>query len=128
MKMELANADWEPLRRGTAEDALNYFLEILWICLIKFIPREKVTRTRSSHPWLNSRCHAAIARKNQSEGTDNFPVDSAACSETLREERSKYVEKLKAKLAELPRSPRCSKQWWRINRDTCHALLWRPRF
>jgi len=58
-----------------------------------------------------------IARKNQSEGTDNFPVDSAACSETLREERSKYVEKLKAKLAELPR---CSKQWWRINRELLH--------
>ena len=39
------------------------------------------------------------------------------CSEILREERQKYIDKLKAKLSSLPRS---SKQWWRINRELMH--------
>ena len=38
LKEDLEAIDWEPLRHGTAEDALNYFLDILWICLTKHIP------------------------------------------------------------------------------------------
>ena len=114
LEEELENADWEPLRHGTAEHALNYFMEILWLCLIKYIPRKVVTRTRSSHPWLNSRCREAINRKNNSEGTEFFSTASAACTQILLEERLKYVDKLKEKLASLPR---CSKQWWRSNRE-----------
>ena len=57
---------------------------------------------------------AAINRKNNSEGSESFSIASEACAQTLREERSKYVDKLKEKLASLPR---CSKQWWRINRE-----------
>ena len=60
---------------------------------------------------------AGIARKNACEGTAHFSLASDACSTVLKEERHKYVEKLKAKLAGLPR---CSKQWWRINRELLH--------
>ena len=95
LEEELEKANWEPLRHGTAEHASNYFMEILWLCLVKYIPRETVTRTRSSHPWLNSRCRAAITRKNNSEGSESFSIASEACAQTLREERSKYVDKLK---------------------------------
>ena len=117
MKEDLEAIDWKPLKHGTAEDALNYFLDILWICLTKHIPRETVKRTRSSHPWLNAKCRAAIVCKNDAEGTGSFDAASNTCSQVLREERVKYVEKLKAKLAGLPR---CSKQWWRINRELLH--------
>ena len=37
--------------------------------------------------------------------------------DVLREERQKYVERLKAKMTALPRG---SKQWWRINREFLH--------
>ena len=79
--------------------------------------RETVRRTRNTHPWLNARCRTAIINKNVSEGTDSYQAASSSCAQVLREEREKYVEKLKAKLASLPR---CSKQWWRINRELLH--------
>ena len=31
LKEDLEKADWEVLRQGTAEHALNYFMEILWL-------------------------------------------------------------------------------------------------
>ena len=109
--------NWEILHRDTAEDAINFFLDVLWTLLVKYIPRKNVRYAHSTHPWLNSRCRAAIARKNACEGTAHFSLASDACSTVLKEERHKYVEKLKAKLAALPR---CSKQWWRINRELLH--------
>ena len=55
-----------------------------------------------------------FSRKNDSEHTDSFPTVQEECAEILREERAKYVEELKTKLAALPK---CSKQWWRINNE-----------
>ena len=114
LERELAVVDWTPLRRGTADDSVNYFLEVLWTLLVKHIPRKGIDCKRSSHPWLNSRCRAAIEKKNKAEHADSFQSAQQRCQGILLEERAKYTEKLKAKLAALPR---CSKQWWRINRE-----------
>ena len=111
---ELASIDWGCLRQGTAEDALNQFHEILWMILIKNIPRRAIKCKKSSHPWLNARCRMAIQRKNEAEKTDTFVQENQKCTEILHQERAKYVESLKKKLASLPRS---NKQWWRINRE-----------
>ena len=105
------------MKEGSAEDALLYFLDILWTLLTKHIPRKQIQCTRSSHPWLNSRCREAVTHKNNSEGSDNFLSASSQCTQVLFEERQKYVEKLKVKLAALPKG---SKQWWRINRELLH--------
>ena len=91
-----------------------FFLEMLWFLLVKHIPRKAINCKRSSHPWLNSRCRAAVIRKNKAEYTDIFPIVQQECADILREERAKYVDKLKAKLASLSRR---SKQWWRLNRE-----------
>ena len=84
---------------------------------MKHIPQKTIECKRSSHPWLNSRCRAAIIQKNSAEGSDNYKVAQKSCDDVLREERARYVEKLKDKLSKLPRS---SKQWWRINRELLH--------
>ena len=117
LEKDLCEVNWTPLKDGTAEDAVMYFMDILWTLLIKHIPRKQIQCKRSSHPWLNSRCRSAIIQKNNSEGKSNFQEMHVQCDLVLREERAKYVEKLKAKLAELPRS---SKQWWKINRELLH--------
>ena len=117
LEKELSEVDWQPLSRGTAEDAVNYFLDVLWTLLVKHIPQKKIECKRSSHPWLNSRCRAAIVQKNLAEGSDNFQAVQTSCDNVLREERARYVEELKEKLSKLPRS---SKQWWRINRELLH--------
>ena len=50
LKHELLAIDWTPLRRDTSEDALLFFLQVLWTALIKHIPRREVTCIKSSHP------------------------------------------------------------------------------
>jgi len=116
LQQELEGFDWAMLEDGDAEQCANLFWEVLWICLVKHIPQKVVRCKRSSHPWLNSRCHEAIIRKNIAEGSDyeSYKSAQASCDEVLRQEHAKYVEALKAKLSALPR---CSKQWWRINRE-----------
>ena len=47
--------EWHALSNGTAEDALAYFQEVLWLHLVKYFPRRKVKITKRSHPWLNER-------------------------------------------------------------------------
>jgi len=114
LQKDLPEMDWRPLEQGTAEDAVNYFLEVLWLAIVKHIPQEEIMCKKSSHPWLNSRCRAAIIRKNAAENSDSFLISQKNCDEVLREERARYVEVLKLKLAKLPKR---SKQWWRINRE-----------
>ena len=114
LKASLGNFDWHQLGRGTAEDALNLFLEVLWYNLVTYIPRRRIKIPKRSHPWLNEKSKAAILRKNSAEGTERFETERAKCAQTLAEEKAKYVQELKDKLATLPKS---SKQWWRINRE-----------
>ena len=63
LENELGDIDWKILDNGTAEDALNVFMDVLWTLLVKHIPQKQLTCTRSSHPWLNSRRRVAIIRK-----------------------------------------------------------------
>ena len=102
------------LSNGTAEDALAYFQEVLWLHLVKYIPRRNVKITKRSHPWLNERSQKAIQRKNDAENSAGYENEQEACAKILAEERARYVQELKQKLANLPKS---SKQWWRINRE-----------
>ena len=84
LEAELEAMDWSILARGTAEDALNTFMDVLWNLLIKYIPQKKIVCKKSSHPWLNSKCQAAILRKNTAEGSDAFVTESAACANLAR--------------------------------------------
>ena len=79
---------------------------------MKHIPRKNIETKKSSHPWLNDRCKSAIDRKNAAEGTIRFKTENAMCADVLNEERASYVQRVKTKLASLPRK---SKQWWKFN-------------
>jgi len=117
LERDLRAFDWTMLERGTAEDALNNFLEILWQSLLKHIPRKQIVNKKSTHPWLNDRCKNAIKKKNSAEGTVHFEKEQRLCTRILGEERAKYIEATKIKLANLPKG---SKEWWRINRELMH--------
>ena len=86
LKQELKIVDWTPLRRDTSEDALLFFLQVLWTALLKRIPRKDVTCIKSNHLWLNSRCRATVAQKNNAKGSGNFRRAQGLCSEVLHEE------------------------------------------
>jgi len=77
LREELKAYDWQMLGRGKAEDALGYFMEVLWNHLEKHIPRRILEAKKSIHPWLNTRCMKAILRKNTSEGSAHFERETA---------------------------------------------------
>ena len=114
LKKDISDYNWHSLGDGTAEDALNVFLEVLWLHLVKHIPRRPLQIVKRSHPWMNDRSRAAIAEKNRAEGTPAFSDASSKCAAILTEERLKQVEKVKEKMASLPSA---SKSWWKINRE-----------
>ena len=96
---------------------MEYFLEVLWLHLVKHIPRAKVKNIKSTHPWLNNKSKEAIRQKNAAEGTERFEEQRTKCAQVLKEERAKWIQLTKTKLANLPRS---SKRWWRLNRELLH--------
>jgi len=110
----LNNFNWDPLCRGSAEDSLTFFLEVLWLLLTKYIPRKITHVKKSSHPWLNQKCKDAIAKKNDAEGSEQFVDARKKCLDVIKSERASYVKDLKEKISTLPRN---GKQWWRLNRE-----------
>ena len=75
LREDLENFDWRRLEEESAEDALTFFLEVLWLHLTKYIPREITENRKSIHPWLNQRCKDAVARKNAAEGSEQFEIE-----------------------------------------------------
>ena len=114
LENELADLDWSNLARGTAEDSLTYFLEILGLCLQKHIPYRKTLHKKKNHPWLNEQCERAILQKNNAEGTSDFQEMQGRCRRTLADEYQRYLETLRDKISSLKRG---SKQWWKLNRQ-----------
>ena len=114
LKRSLKEMDWQKLQKDTAEDALNYFMEILWALLCTHIPFEEINFVKTSHPWLNERCREAIQRKNASEGTAEFDENRHSCSKILAAEYQVHLGKLKKKISDLSKG---SKQWWSLNRQ-----------
>ena len=96
------------LHHVSAEDSLKVFLQVLWLHLVKYIPRRKIETVKRTHGWLNEKSKAAIASKNNAEGTIRFADESAKCAKILAEEKARHVEHVKEKLAKLPRR---NKQW-----------------
>ena len=67
LKRDLKNMDWDELKNGTAEDALDFFMDHLWLLLCTHIPYQEIVFHKKSHPWLNAKCKEAIEKKNAAE-------------------------------------------------------------
>ena len=50
LEKELSEIEWSNLKKGTAEDSLQYFLDILWTLLVRHIPSKKIKCKKSTHP------------------------------------------------------------------------------
>ena len=80
LEKALEAADWSPLQAGSAEDAANYFMEVVWFLLCSHIPFKEVLLKKRSHPWMNERCESAIAAKTAAEGTTQHAAASRQCT------------------------------------------------
>ena len=112
----LSKWNWQKLDEGTAEDAVNYFYDILRMHMKKYIPFRAFQEKKMSHPWINEKCEAAIARKNVcvDQASDDFKIAQIECARILGEEHEKYIEELRIKISGLKKG---SKQWWKLNRE-----------
>ena len=75
LRIELKNWSWEKLKYGSVDAAVNYFLDSLMSLCSKYIPRSVLEERKSTHPWIDQKCEAAIAKKNQAEGSDAFELE-----------------------------------------------------
>ena len=82
-------------------------------CANRFIPKKELQERKSTHPWINQRCEAAIALKNSFANTHLAEEKALECSSILRREHCRYVDEVRQKILALPRN---SKQWWKLNR------------
>jgi len=113
-KCALKNANWQSLSEGSANDAVNFFSDTLAHLCEKFIPQTTISIRKQSHPWINTECESAVARKGAAEGSPTYNAMRDQCAETLRGAHKNYLSDLRAKIAELPRG---SKKWWALNRE-----------
>ena len=78
------------------------------------VPRFSKPMEKSTLPWLTSKCVKAIEAKHFAEGNPNYNEVARQTNVILHEEKCAYTAKLKAKMEQLPK---CSKQWWTLNRQ-----------
>ena len=103
LKRDLKNMNWDELKHGTAEDALDFFMDHLWLLLCTHIPYQEIVFHKKSHPWLNAKCKEAIEKKNAAEDSPEFQALQKECRQVLTEEYQTYLRNLKEKIAKLPK-------------------------
>ena len=115
LRAALASTDWAPIIDGPSVDsAVASFTDHLFHIAQAHIPYRKCSMRKSTHPWLNDRCAAAVARKCATAGTPDFGAAQKECNAILSEEYRSHVNRLRHKLSTLPRGPQC---WWKFNRE-----------
>ena len=102
------------MQRDTADAAASFFMEMLWMNLCTYIPYEQIEIRKKSHPWLNSKCKAAIQAKNVAENTDSFIEARKRCAQVLAQEHQAHIGKVRKKIAKLKKG---SKAYWKLNRE-----------
>lgn len=78
--------DWSMIERSTDQDALNYFLKILWLMLLKYILFRQFATTKESQLWLNTRYRAAIFGKRSKKVTPFYVKACSRCDAVFAEE------------------------------------------
>ena len=75
--------DWAPIDSMDVNLAERFFHTTVMTLLERYIPTKRIEDKKSAHPWVNEQCLAAVRRKNESSGTDEFPAAASLCSTIL---------------------------------------------
>ena len=88
--------------QGHSERRILLFLEVLWLHLVKYIPRRQLDIVKKSHPWMNDKRNRTSMETNRIEGTSGYKEASVKCAIILPEEKCNHVQKLKKRIATQP--------------------------
>ena len=114
VQTEIANFNWDTIM--DSEDAgtmVEQFSSKFIETAKHHILFRRATFIARSHPWITAPVLEAVKQKCEAFGTDLFPSAARKARDVLAREYTAYHQRLRQKLAKLPRS---SKQWWKINR------------
>ena len=89
LKCALRECDWNRLSHGSVDSAVNYFLDLLITKCEEFIPHNKLSLLKATHPWLDAACESAIRQKNNAMGTADFASAQAQCAECLSDKHKR---------------------------------------
>ena len=111
MRDAFKHTDWEAILLVDEEDVdgfakalADYILETVK----QYTPNRVVRTAKSTHPWLDEHCRAAIREKHLAYGVPNFQEKRDQCTNVLQSAFWRYVAKTKDELCSMAPS---SKQW-----------------
>ena len=105
--------DWGMIVTGDADTAALSFTDNVLAGARLYIPSKWIEEKKSSHPWLNDRVESMVKRKIDATGTPFARRAIEECSEVMKEEFAKYLEKEKTRLRKVRKG---SKGWWSKSR------------
>jgi len=114
LRCELKCFDWTLLQRGTVNEAVDLFMDVLTSLYETYIPQSVAHVQKQSHPWLDDKCSQAIRAKNLAEGSDSYERLRDQCAAAIKGSYQSYVTRLKGEIQKLPKG---SKRWWALNRQ-----------
>ncbi len=97
---------------GNAHDATRQLTDVILFSAELFVPTREILDAKSTHPWIDDACRAAIAAETSASSV-NVREASNACCQVLRDAYMNYVKQCSAKLRSLSTG---SKLWWKITR------------
>ena len=115
----LANRDWSFIDSECPDAAASLFSEAILKEATKYIPRENIRLSKSSHPWLTDECKVLVRRKHEAEGSSSYPEAVKQCSEGLLQAYRSYIARPRRELRDCTKG---SKRWWKLS----HALMNKP--
>ena len=104
--------NWESMSGMSVDDAAEFLTRTLLEFCAECIPRRKSTKRKKSHPWMTKKCMDALQMKAAHENSPEYDHFSKVCSDTISAEFEKYVQRVRAKVLELPSG---SKAWWALS-------------
>ena len=113
MKKRINSTDWiQIFEHCSVEQIVDVFTKFLLNLVHDFVPTTWVHSKGSSHPWLSQASKKIIAAKRNAEGTDDFGRLQQVCSEQVRDDYGKFIERMKKKVDGAATTP---KQWWKLS-------------
>ena len=104
--------DWNTIRSMTSDEGATFLTESILNSEECAIGKRVLNEMKSTHPWLTEEVEAAIAAKNNAEGTDQESAKSIECSRIIMIAKENYIYRTRQELRDMNGQP---KQWWKQN-------------
>ena len=106
MRQALQEEGWSFIFDLPIDDAVERFQYTILAKAREYIPMRWFSEAKGQHPWLNTRCREAIAKKHAAEGSVDYLAARDFCSDILYDEYRKHIARTKLLLQDCVRGSR----------------------